>query len=207
MQIEHPKQIFVEGEDEVRVFTYLAKRLSIADVQVQPYQGKDKLRDFLSTFKVLLMSDPESVRSLAVVADADTDKCKAIRRIQGALRHAELPIPEAPLEISSHNNLRVSYLIIPHEKKTGMLEDVFLEAARDDPEKARAMTCVDQYFACLAQACVPGPKETWQAKAQLHTFLASRERPDLRLGESVQRGLWNVEADVFEPLRQLLRML
>ena len=201
LHIERPKQALVEGNDDVRLFEALAKHLGIPDIQVNQYRSKYNLRTFLRTFTVL--PGFASVRSLAVVADANSNRNGAEQRIRSALSAANLPSPHRPLEVLSQENVRVCYLVVPHEAESGMIEDVCLESVRTDP----AVGCLDRYFECIKQTNVRGPREVWLAKARLHTFLASRERPDLRLGEAADAGIWDFEADAFRPLKTLLELL
>ena len=84
-----------------------------------------------------------------------------------------------------------------------MLEDVCLESVKSDP----AMECVDRYFECISQADIQGPRKVWMSKARVHAFLASRERPNLRLGEAAESGLWAFDTDAFGPLKELLNIL
>ena len=201
IQISEPKQVLVEGHEEVRVFGRLTANLGLTSVQCHPYQGKPKLREFLRTFTAL--SDFAKVRSLAVVADADFDVGATRDSIRGALQNAGLPQPTDPLTEVSAGNLSVSYLILPHSRDQGMLEDVCLESVRSEP----VMECVDQFI-----ECVKGKRENWpkpedEAKARVHAYLASLTPPDLRLGEAAQKSLWNFDSAAFDPLKELLRNL
>lgn len=201
LQIEQPKQVLVEGNDDVRLFRALAKHLGISDIQVNQYGGRDNLRPFIRTFGVL----PEfaNVKALAIVADANSDRNATEQRIRGALSAVGLPGPRRPLEVLAQDNMRVCYLVVPHEAESGMIEDVCLASVQADP----AIDCVERYFECIKQTNVGGPREVWLAKARLHAFLASRERPDLRLGEAADNGIWDFGADAFRPLKDLLQLL
>ncbi len=201
LRIERPKQVLVEGNDEVRLFGALVRHLGISDIQVSQYKSKYNLRAFLRTFTAL--SGFASVKSLAVVADVNSNRNGAEDRIRGALSAVGLPIPRRPLEVLTQDKVRVCYLVVPHEAESGMIEDVCLESVESDP----AIDCVDGYFECIEQTNVDGPREVWLAKARLHAFLASRERPDLRLGEAADAGIWDFEADSFRPLKTLLELL
>lgn len=112
-------------------------------------------------------------------------------------------MPSAPLEIESDGRLSVTYLIVPHNRDIGMIEDVCLDSVRNDP----AMECIDRYFDCIGEADTPGPRQVWMSKAQTHAFLASRDRPDLRIGEAADRGIWRFDHKAFDPLKDLLRLL
>ena len=199
--IRNRKQVIVEGLDDVRIVESLCRHLEINDVAVQQCGGYDSLRPFLRAF----VSDPEfaQVRSLAVIVDADSDAISRRQGVADALLNASLPRPERPLEPVSESGLSVTYLVVPHDGGGTMMEDVCLSSVRDDP----AMACVDRYFECISRADTLGPRPVWTAKARVHAFLASRERPDLRLGEAAQRGVWRFGTDAFRPMTSLLAEL
>ena len=201
IKIASTKQLIVEGNDDIRVFNAIAEDLGISDLQVHGYGGYPKLRTFLRTFKAL----PEfrTVRTLAVVADANCSRVDRERGIRDALSNSDLPMPSAPLEVASNGNLSVMYLVVPHNRDTGMIEDVCLDSVSTDP----AIDCVDGYFDCIRETSLPGPIESRVSKARVHAFLASRERPELRLGEAADSGIWPLDADAFSPMRELLRKL
>ena len=115
VSIVETKQVFVEGIEEVRVFSELAGHLEMSGIQIHPYGGRDKLRQFL---RVLASRDDfDNVRSLAVVADADFDVGAARDSIRGALRDAGLPVPSAPLVEASQDDLRYFTSSFPTKKK------------------------------------------------------------------------------------------
>ncbi len=200
-RIEQPKQLFVEGNDDARVFASLSRYLGIQDVQIWQCGGYEKIRGVLRT--VTGLDDFDLVNSLAIVADANSSRSSRIQSIQSALSNAGLPSPTGPLEIASDGRLSVTYLVVPHNRDTGMIEDVCLDSVSDDP----AMDCIDRYFECISEVNTPGPRQVWSSKARLHAYLASRDRPDLRIGEAAERGVWRFEDAAFDPLKDLLRML
>ena len=200
-KIKQPKQVIVEGNDEIRIFKSLSEHLNIRDLQVRDYRGSDNLRRFLKTFRG--SSEFGRVRSLAVVADANSDRDGREQRIRSALSDANLPAPSRPLESVSNGDLKVAYLVVPHDVEGTMIEDVCLDSVKTDP----VMECVDRYFECISQTNIQGPREVWMSKARVHAFLASRDRPDLRLGEAAEKGLWTFDTDAFLPLKDLLKIL
>ena len=201
LEIVGPKQLIVEGNDDVRIFRSLGSHLNISNMEIRPYGGVDNMRTFLRTLSAL----PEFrlVQSLAIVADADSDGDRRERRIQGALSDINLPTPTSPLEIASNDRLSVAYLVVPYDREIGMIEDVCLDSVSDDP----AMDCIDRYFGCIGESDTPGPRQVWASKARAHAFLASRDRPDLRIGEAAERGIWQFDSEAFTPLKDLLQLL
>ena len=170
-------------------------------VQVNQCGGFNNLRPFLKTFVAL--SEFDMVTSLAVVADADRNANGKRLSIADALESAGLPKPIRPLELVDRGGLGVAYLVVPHDLDGGMMEDVFLNSVANDP----AMECVDRYLDCVSQVGAESPRQTWMPKARAHAFLASRDRPDLRLGEAAQLGVWDFDSDAFRPLENLIRIL
>ncbi len=201
IEIEQPKQVFVEGNDELRIFRALLRHLDLSNIQMQNLGGIDSLRTSLRIFKNRPGFD--AVRSLAVVVDADTNRDARRDQIRGALLDAGLPAPAQPLQLMSDGLLSVAYLIVPHDNPGTMIEDVCLESVSTDP----AMECVEGYFECLSQAGVTGPRAHWTSKARAHAFLASRDRPGLRLGEAADSSVWPLDHGAFDPFRNLLTML
>ena len=85
----------------------------------------------------------------------------------------------------------------------GMLEDVCLESVVSEP----VMECIERFLECVKERRTDWPKQNIDAKARVHTFLASQDPPDLRLGEAAARGFWDFDAAAFEPLRNILQGL
>jgi hypothetical protein len=108
-------------------------------------------------------------RSLGIVLDADNDAKGSFQSALSALRNAGLPMPDAPLIPAKSAEMSTAVIIVPPGKPCGMLEDVFLQSVADNP----AMTCVDEYFRCLAGVLPSIPNRT--SKALLRAFLTSWE--------------------------------
>ncbi len=91
-------------------------------------------------------------------------------------------------------------MILPNEKDRGMLEDVCLKSIKDDP----VFLCLEEYFECVKKKLGAIPSN--MSKAKVHAFLASRERPDLRLGEAAQCEYWPFDNPAFTPIKQFLTL-
>ena len=177
--VNNSKQLLVEGRDEELFFVAFLRSLQMQDVQIRNYQGKDRLGNYLATFTGL--SDLDQVQAIGIVRDADTSSSSAFQSVQSALRNTGLPVPRQPLQPSTGIPV-VSVFIMPDNNRNGALEQLCLSALADDP----AMPCVENFLQCVNDSVPAGPQD--QAKAQIHAFLASREDPELRLGEAAQRG-------------------
>ena len=202
ISIKATRQVLVEGQDEIYLFQALGQYINLdaSEVQFQPYNGKSNLRDFLETLAAL--SDFSNVYSLSVVADADDNRQGAADRIRGALQNAGLPASNEPLHISAAGPPYTAWLVIPHDAPGRALEDVCLESVKEDP----GLICVDAFMECIMNVCSSPPKENEKSKARVRSFLASRERPDLLLGQAARAGIWNFDAPSFDPLKQLLQL-
>jgi hypothetical protein len=80
-----------------------------------------------------------------------------------------------------------------------MLEDLCLKSVEDDP----ATECVTAFLKCVADRCGIRPRP--EPKARVHAWLASRQRPDRRLGEAAEAGEWPWSKESFAPLIAFLR--
>ena len=85
--------------------------------------------------------------------------------------------PDEPM-VATRGRPRVSVFILPNCESAGMLETLYLSAVQDVP----AMPCVEQYLQCLEVTAKLPPNNPEKARA--HAFLASRPRPELRVGEA-----------------------
>jgi len=194
--ITEPKVLVVEGKDDKNFFEALIEHLGLRNIQVEDIGGKTQLRDRLKA----LVQTPgfPQVTSLGVVRDANNDHDAAFQSVCGALLNAGLRVPERPW-ITVGGEPKVVVVILPKENENGMLEDLCLEAKISDP----AMPCVNQYFECLESQGLDPPINL--SKARIHTFLASRRKPDLRLGEAAKKGYWPFEDSAFEEVKTFLQ--
>jgi hypothetical protein len=196
--ITEPKLLLVEGRDEINFFNSLIRHLRIQEIEVRSYEGKDRLRSALQT--LIIAPGFDMLESIGIVRDADNDANAAFQSVCGSLSNAGLPVPGAPMLITSERP-QTGVMIMPPGEPEGMLENLCLSAFQTDP----AMPCVEQYFECLEAEMENLPSHV--AKAHIHAFLASRERPDLRLGEAALRGYLPWDSPAFASVRQFVGQL
>jgi len=199
-EIAEPKLLLVEGKDEKLFFEGLLKYADLPGVQVEDFAGKEKIRSYLKA--LVLTPGFARVSSLGMVRDANGDAGRAFQSVCDALEAADLPAPERPLlQVNGHPNVAV--MILPGGCSPGVLEDLCLRAVASDP----AMQCIEQYLRCLREQDLTPSRNP--AKARVQAFLASRERPGLRLGEAAQAGYWpfshSAFADAIRFLHQVAR--
>jgi len=195
--IELPHLLLVEGIDDANFFEAILNTLSLNDVEIWPIGGG---RDFKKRLGVLRkLSGFERVISIGVIRDADTNPTAAFDSVTEAIRENGLSAP-ASYGCRSTETPIVSIMILPNGiSSTGMLESLCLKAIENDP----AMQCINSFFDCLHTHSV-FQREVDEDKAKVHAFLASREKPDKRLGESALAGYWPFDSEIFEDLKRFL---
>ncbi len=196
--IRETKVIAVEGKEEVFFFSAVLNHLNLAGIQVLDYKGTSQLRPYLNALKSTRGFD--RIISLGVVRDANASAPNALQHVQDALRNSGLPIPPAHL-VPIEGSPKVTVLIMPNGINPGALEDLCLASVSTNP----IITCVDQYFQCIQTRTQPLPSN--MAKARVHTFLASKPNPELRLGVAAQAGYWPLDNPAFDDLKQFLNSL
>lgn len=197
-EINKPTQLLVEGKEEELFFGALVNHLKLSGIQIREYGGKDNLSRFLKAFAIT--PGFEQVTSLGVVRDADKDADGAFKSVCSSLKTAPLSVPSSCLSYAG-TKPRVIVLILPGNSQPGALEDLCLGAVKDDP----AMECVDIFMTCVEKKLVAPSMEL--SKAKVHVFLASRKRPDLRLGEAAQASYWPWDSQAFTQVMELLQSL
>ena len=192
------------GVDDVQAFdrvrNAILSRLEPSEIDVQDFGGNEDLRDFLSA----VWNAPgarSNTEAVGIVRDAELDAEAAFESVCSAIYAIGLNPPDTPLQVVG-DKPRIGILILPPGKRTGMLEDVCLNAVRDCP----AMQCVEEFLACVQESV-----ENWTSrvpsKAKAQAFLASRERPGLLLGQAAARGEWNWDHATYKPIKQFIRDL
>ena len=196
--ISQPKQLVVEGADAQRFFEAFMKAEGVLNVQVQNFGGNAELPGALPALTKL--SGFAEVVSLAVIRDAERDPAAAFQSVCTTLEKAGLPRPGRAGEFAS-GRPGIGVFILPDAKSAGMLESLCLLSVAADP----ALPCVHELFGCLERAGVTAP--TKMEKARVRTFLASRPKPGLRLGEAAEAGIWPWNHPALDEVRQFLRAL
>lgn len=117
----------------------------------------------------------------------------------GALRDASLPEPQQPGTLFG-SNPQVAVFILPSPDRPGMLDTLCLDSVSGDS----AMPCVEDYINCLERVGRPPTNPT---KARVYAFLASRSKPNLRLGEAAAAGIWALDSPAFAQLKDFVHAL
>lgn len=195
--IEQSHLLLVEGIDDAFFFEALITRLNLCDIEIWPIGG---VRDFKKKLGILKkLSGFEKIKSIGVIRDADENAAAAFDSVSQALRDNGLSAPDRYGHRSTETPL-TSIMILPDGLESpGMLESLCLRAITDDP----AMLCTEKYFECLHESRIY-QREVDQDKAKVYVYLASKNKPDKRLGESAQAGYWPFDNEVFDNVKRFL---
>ena len=196
-RITKPRLLVGEGREEVRFFDAFLKHRCITNITVMDYGGKEKLHTFLKSLPGL--SGFDQVVSLAVTRDADDDFDPAFQSVRDGLERAGFSTP-ARCEETADGPPKTSVFILPDCGSPGMLESLCLRSIQDQP----AIECVDAYFECMRSHDRIADNK-W--KARVHAWLASENKPDMRLGEAAEAGYWPFDHDAFAQLEGFLQAL
>ncbi|MGB9181416.1 MAG: DUF3226 domain-containing protein [Pyrinomonadaceae bacterium] len=197
-ELDKPKLLIGEGKDEVRIFGALLIHLGLDDVKVEEYGGKDNLPYYLDA--LVLRPGFANLTSLGVTRDADTDALSAFTSLSNHLNNREFVTPSSSGNIEA-GSPRVGIMILPDGQRSGMLEDVCLDALQTD----LSIRCVDEYFECVRATKESLPNLI--SKARIHAWLATQNPPDMRLGIAAQRGFIDWNSPAFNPLKDFLTAL
>ena len=197
-QVERPKQLLVEGNDQRNFFESLIRTRSLPDIQIQNYGGGDELRGFLPAF--VKAPNFGSVVSLGVVRDAEGSAQATFQSIQDSLRNVNLPVPTKANERQS-GKPDVSVLILPDGSSPGMLETLLCRTF----EGSEVDRCIDDFFEC-AQATSNAPI-TNLYKARAFAYLTTKPNPHHSVGVAAQQGVWNLDHEAFDGVRDFLTAL
>lgn len=209
MAIIKPKLLLGEGIEEVYFFNALLDHLGITDVQVDQYDGKNKIAAGLKAIKDR-SGFINQVVSVGVTLDADyaddpADDAAAAQRaflsVSGALASANLPVPIAPM-VKAAGRPEVSVFIMPDNQKPGMLEDLCLSSTA-----VPDINCITEYFDCVEVKTGRVQVRRSVAKSRVHAWLATQAEPDKQLGQAALAGYWDWTNPAFDLIKQFVQQL
>ena len=197
--VNRKTQLLVEGNDERNFFAAMLRHLNMDGIQIQNFGGVNGLRNFLITFADL-DDFLESVESVGIVRDAEISAESAFRSVQGALRNANMDVPDAP-GIKTGGAPSISAFILPDNRSGGMLETLLCRTFADTPME----DCVESFFACVGGA-TDEPLHRPE-KSRAHAYIATMSEPQVSVGVAAQRGYWNLDHPAFDDVKRFLQSL
>lgn len=197
-QIEKPKQLIVEGNDQRNFFEAFIEHLSLKDIQVRNFGGVGQLRSFV----VGLVNDSnfDTVTRVGVIRDAEESARAAFQSVQDALGKADLSVPDKVGERTGEKPV-VSVLILPDDDSPGMLEKLLCRTF----EGAEVDRCIDDFFKCAEG--LPNVSINKPDKARAFAYLTTQPDPRHSVGVAAKNGVWNLDHEAFRETRDFLRAL
>lgn len=193
------KLLLVEGRDDEGLFGALFAHLGgMPEIEIRKYDGKDNLRPYLRTLK--MVRGFSAVTSIGIIRDADENAAGAFQSVRDTLVNEDLPAPTEALRPST-GSPTTTIAVLPIGETEGELEDLLLTSVNTDP----AISCVDEYITCLETQGLKLPNKL--SKARLHAFLASREQPNLLIGQAARAGYFLWDTPPFANVIQFVRTL
>jgi hypothetical protein len=190
------KLVLVEGKDEERSLTALARELGVADVDIREIGGKSAWPATIST--VGSVSGFRDVHSLGLVTDANGNPSGAFASLRDLLSNAGFPRPVSP-EVKVPGSPAVTVFVSPGQGRSGELEDIFLQSLNADP----AMPCIDDLETCLVAAGNVLPRK--RSKMRLQIYIATRTADVYRvLGEACDAHAFDWNDPAFQGIRSFL---
>jgi hypothetical protein len=193
------KFVFCEGGDDFAVISGVAASIDLTNVHVEPFLGKNKLREFLKAFKARPEFTRNEIASIGIVRDADDDGNAAFQSVRDALLANGFTAPDRNGGFAT-NGIKTGILIVGANNGKGMVEDLCLNSVSDRPE----FPCVEEYFNCIAQK---SNRKLLSSKAKIRVWMASHVDHDLRVGKAAEAGYWPWESPTFDPIKEFLRQL
>ena len=201
VRISTDRLLLVEGKDEMNLFDALMKCCFDKDpgVQVIVAGGRDRFPRNMQAIRAAAMSRA-TLRSIAVVRDADDDAHGAFQSVCDHLRYAGY-VPPSNHAGFSDGTPSIGVFIVPDGSGRGALETL----CRRSVEGTNAALCVDEYLRCLERHDAMGSRNA--DKSFAHAYLAAMEDPVARVGEGARQGVWSLESPAFAALARFLRNL
>lgn len=201
IEIKYSKLLLAEGIDAKLFFIWACQAFDVHDVQVIDFGGINNLTRFLQMLK--LASNFETVTSIVIARDAETNPVGAIQSVRNSLEKAGLPVPETAFQYKE-DSIRTAFMVFPGFEHTGgglrsgTLEDLCLDITKDPS----TFECVDAYITCLRSL---GQPVQWPHKMRLHTFLAGKgDFVGMKIGEASRAGAWDWDHEGLERFRDVV---
>ena len=135
--IQSQKILIVEGRDEEGFFEAFLRTFDLAEIQVVGIGGKTQIRPNLKA--LVKAPDFSKIVSIGIIRDANADPKAAFQSVRDAIKAAGLSTPRQPMKPVA-GPPRINVMLLPSTERPGELEDLCLEAVKNEP----VMICVDQ---------------------------------------------------------------
>jgi hypothetical protein len=193
------KFVFCEGGDDLAVITGVAGSIGLTGLHIEPFLGKNKLRNFLKDVQTRPEFAQNRVEAVGIVRDADEDGSVALQSGRDALISNGFKAPDQNGGFAA-NGIKIGVLIVGPKNGKGMVEDLCLDSVSDRPE----FPCVEDYFRCIAEKSA---RKNFSSKAKVRVWMASQVDHEFYVGKAAEKGYWPWESSSFDSMKQFLRQL
>jgi hypothetical protein len=198
--IENSKILIVEGKDEAGFIAALIRHLGLSLPQIVQIDGKDKFkRDFMPFW---YSGDNSNVNSLGVVMDAEKNQAASTHKsICSVFEKLGIPKPSSPGVLVTTEKIKVGTFIMPDNESAGMLESLCLASITSDP----VIDCLNKYFDCfMTMRSAEEVVKINMPKSRLLAYLATKSPYANSIDIAAQKGHFNFENEVFNPLKSFI---
>lgn len=174
-------------------------------IQVMDFGGNENLFNYIETIKK--MEGFDSVKSILVIRDAETNYIKAQNDIKAALAKAKLPVPEHTYEWAD-GNIKTAYLLFPiysQEPVNGTLEDLCLSVLSEE-NSSSVLDKINTFVSDLKS----GMKREFphEFKTKLHTYFSITDKyVSLKIGEAAKAGAFDWNSSKLNSLRAFIESM
>jgi hypothetical protein len=193
------KFVFCEGGDDLAVITGVAQSIGLTGLHIEPFLGKDKLRDFLRDVRKRPEFTQDKVEAVGIIRDADDDGSAAFQSVRDSLLANNFKAPDQNGGFVA-NGIKIGILVIGPNDGKGMIEDACLNAVSDRP----GFPCVEDYFRCIAEK---SDRKDFSSKAKIRVWMASQVDHEFYVGKAAKEGYWPWENPAFDSIKAFLRQL
>lgn len=186
--VQCEKVLLVEGDTPAHFFEAISKHLGIADdIEIRNYGGIRELGKYLRT--LASTADFRSkVRSLGITRDADNDVHAAMQSVQYAVANAGL---------SAGVTVRIE--ILPNDGP-GIIETLCIRSV----ETHASRDCIIAFLDSLRKRQVGLDDGVTIAKHIAQAHLIAMNLPQLMPGVATYKGVWPLDAKVFDSVKTFL---
>jgi hypothetical protein len=188
--IERPVVVAVEGLDYFHLLlNQIKNRPEFSDVQLWDFREDLSLDQNLKTLTTERYFVQGRVRSLGIIRDIEDSLSIQEQSLRGLFGRFRLPVPATNQKVTK-GRPNTGYLLVPHDKQSGCLENACIEACA---LPAPRIACADAYLACIEQCLGTPLSSNKRAKVKVHALIASHNSPAMTLGQSAIPGvgLWD----------------
>ncbi len=196
--IKRPIALIVEGNDYFRtILSQIDGPEEFEQVQLWNYSEQGNLERFIALLKTL--RGFENVRAVGVICDCEESRELASNTVRRGFTNNQLLPPDAP-GVGHDGTRALGYLLMPHDKESGCLENALLSAATPQLK----IDCARQFLTCVND---PERNDNWRAKVEVHSLIAAANNPAWTIGESARAGLWDSSHESLQVMLNFIRDL